>query len=136
MNTVVRRAAVAYADAQFDLTGNSYPFGAIKNDDDYDDDEVLAAGRRKFLENRPGESEVNAQSTVSHLGAALYELAHADGWDSLDKAPGLTPLGSAIVAAEQTDQIEFSQDLLDDEEPDRNFAIDGRVLYTEENRYF
>ena len=134
LNEVVRGAAASYANAQFDLTGNSGPFGGLQEWDDEEDDDddqepqptsfvsvlqradygvldeesVLDAGRLKFLENRPGESEDNAQSQVSHLGAALYELAHADGWDSLEKTPGLTPMGSIIQVLEPSEPIELS----------------------------
>lgn len=163
LNEVVRHAAAAYADVQFDLTGNYGPFGELQDwdDDDEADDEdeepqptsfvsvlqradygvldeelVLDAGRLKFLENRPGESEDNARSEVSHLGAALYELAHADGWDSLDKAPGLTAMGSIIQVIEPSEPIELSDASSDTEEPDAGFSVDGRVLHTEQNQYF
>ena len=168
INEAVEHAALAYSDAQLDLTGNSYPFGGLKKwededeDDEGDEDEdeddaqptmvlsvlqradygvldeeaVLEAARKKFLDNRPGESVTNAQSTVSHLGAALYELAHAEGWDSLDKAPGLTPLGSIIQAIVPDDAIEFLDAQSEADEPDVSFSVEGKVLYTEQNRYF
>ncbi|MES2094554.1 MAG: hypothetical protein V4531_12190 [Actinomycetota bacterium] len=162
LNEVVMHAAAAYADAQFDLTGNSGPFGDLLewDDDEADDDDelpqptsfisvlqradygvldeesVLVAGRLKFLENRPGESEDNARSEVSHLGAALYELAHAEGWASLDKAPGLTAMGSIIQVIEPSEPIDLLDGPPETEEPDAGFSVDGRVLYTEQNQYF
>ncbi|MBG6215359.1 hypothetical protein RCH23_003299 [Cryobacterium sp. CAN_C3] len=165
INEAVESAAIVYANAQLELTGNAFPFGIIisehedDNADDEDDEdedsqlisrlsvlqradygvvdegEVLTAGRTKFLENRPGESESNALSTISNLGAALYELAHADGWESLDRAPGLVPLGSIIQVLEPADEIQLTEGHPEVAEPDNNFSAGGSVLYTEVNRY-
>lgn len=161
---VLKQAAIAYADAQFDLTGNFGPFGILEErggdeeDDDEDDDRepqptsfvsvlqradyavldeetLVAAARLTFLENRPGESAENAQSQVSHMGAALYELAHANGWDSLEDVPGLTPMGSIIQVLEPLEPIEFSEGPSETEEPDPGFSVGGLVLYTEQNTY-
>jgi hypothetical protein len=159
----LERAALAYASAQFDLTGNSGPFGDLQEwedeeeDDEDEDDEleafssvsvlsrsdyavldaqaVLTAGQRMFLANRPGESERNAQSVVSHLGAAFYELAHADGWESLGKAPGLSPLGSIVQVVVPEEAIELGNGPSETGEPDPAFSVSGEVLYTEENRF-
>jgi hypothetical protein len=162
-NASVERAAVAYAAAQFEVTGNSGPFGELQEwgevEDDEEDDEddeqpvsflsvlqradygvldeeaVLEAGRLKFLENRPGESELNARSTVNHLGAALYELAHADGWDSLEKAAGLAPMGSIIQAVVPDEAIDLGDSQSESDAPDGGFSVSGFVLYTEVNQF-
>jgi len=162
-NIAVEQAAIAYANAQFDLTGNSGPFGEVKEwededeDEDEDDDDeqplsfvsvlqradygvldeqaVLEAGRLKFLENRPGQSESNAQSGVAQIGAALYELAHADGWDSLSKVAGLTPMGSVIQVVVPVEAIELQNGLSESDEPDGAFSVGGVVLHSEANYY-
>jgi hypothetical protein len=38
---------------------------------------------------------------VTHLGRALYQLAHADGWNSLDQQDGLLPTGGSVTIISQ-----------------------------------
>ncbi|MGB2977137.1 MAG: hypothetical protein WBB78_01310 [Propionicimonas sp.] len=152
-------AILAYADAQFDYSGTSFPFGALYEytDDDHEEEDlgegprtgvsilqrrdfpttdeqsVMEAGRQAYRE-VSGEAEPDAAAAeVSHLGVALYEIGHARGWDSLEQLDGLTPRGSvALVLA--------SEDLLGsdpDEWPEEDlFAHDEeRLLYRQDDVY-
>ena len=149
---------LAYADAQFDYTGNGFPFGVLHQfaDDDEDDDEdddgddedeptagvsvlqrrdylvtdeaaVMDAGRRAYLCAWPDADEGAAAADVTHLGRALYQLAHADGWHRLDQAEGLRATGGAVVVLQQ-DQL-LGPD--PDEWPEELFDDDAELLYSQ-----
>lgn len=120
-NDQLAEAAVAYANAQFDLTYMSSPFGIIGvNDEDEPGDEdddlgsdnvaisilsrtdyivqdlqaVMDAGRSAYLHTR-GEKVTpeDAKFSVSELGAALYEITHkADTWEVLRDTAGIEPI--------------------------------------------
>lgn len=60
-----------------------------------DPDAVMAAGRAAYLEVWPDDGEDEARADVTHLGRALYQLAHAHGWDDL-AADGLEILGGIV----------------------------------------
>ena len=146
---------LAYADAQNDYTGRGFPLGVLhefaEDDDDGDDgtppagvsvvqrhdyavtDEaaVLSAGRAAYLRVWPDDDEATAARRVGHLGNALYELAHADGWDSLEDAPGLVPTGGRVVVFKQ-DQVLGGDS---DDWPDELFVIDGEPLFTQDDIY-
>jgi hypothetical protein len=115
----VARIGDRLADAQMDFTGVAYPFGLMRPDleqevddgeveedagsvsgfsllrrDDFavtDEQAVLEGGRRAYLDVWPDDSERDATADVTDLGRALYQLAHAHGWDDLKKASGLRP---------------------------------------------
>lgn len=144
---------LSYADAQFAYTGNGFPFDALRQftmDDDEDDElptegrpptgvsilrrhdygvldeaTILAAGRAAYLRSWPDESEQDAAAEVSHLGVALYQIAHADGWDALDGTDGLRPLGGATQVIDQDQPLSADPD----EWPDDPFATAGEVLF-------
>jgi hypothetical protein len=62
--------------------------------DDYivvDPERVIAEGRRSYLKVWPNDTEEDALSDVTDLGRALYQVAHAGGWDALTKLTGLQP---------------------------------------------
>lgn len=124
-------AALAYADAQFDYTGNGGPFGFLYNLEDEEEDEeedsevlttgisvlerqdylvrdeaaVMAAGRRAYLRVYPDDDEAAAASDVTDLGRALYQIAHADGWSSLRDVEGLRPTGGCVRVLRQDDTL-------------------------------
>lgn len=109
---MVLRGATDYANAQFDLTGNSGPFAPLEPWDDgelADENEllppasfisviqradygvineldVITAGRQRLHEMRPEESQVSVSAEVASIGSAQYHIAHADGWSSLEFA--------------------------------------------------
>jgi len=122
-------AALAYADAQFDYTGNGFPFGVLhqfaeQDDDDEPADEpepaagisvlqrhdyrvtdeaaVMSAGRRAYLDAWPEDDEAAAAADVTHLGRALYQIAHASGWHNLDEVEGLRATGGVVVVVAQS----------------------------------
>ncbi|MCL8250639.1 hypothetical protein AERO_04520 [Aeromicrobium fastidiosum] len=66
-----------------------------------DADAVMAAGRAAYLRVHPGDTDDEASADVSHLGRALYQLAHADGWSSLADADGIDPIGGIVAVARQ-----------------------------------
>jgi hypothetical protein len=88
---------------------------------------VLAAGRAAYLRVWPEDSPDTAAGQVTHLGVALYEIAHADGWHTLDRAPGLEKVGSTVRVA--------AQDTLLGSDPDQwpadPYATDGEPLFTQ-----
>jgi hypothetical protein len=129
-NDRLSEALIAYADAQFDYCGNPGPLGLVSawNDDDADDDveeptssggfavlqrcdyevtdeaAILSAGIGAYRKSWPDASESEAAADVTHLGRALYHVAHEAGtWDALRDATGLRVTGSTTrVAAVET----------------------------------
>lgn len=121
-------ALLAYADAEFDYTGTSFPLGSLYEFDDDDDDEadetpargvsvlrrsdyavadeeaVMEAGRQAYLRVWPEDGAEAAAADVTHLGRALYQIAHADGWDALDEVEGLRPTGG-VVLVQPSDEL-------------------------------
>jgi hypothetical protein len=149
-------AVLAYADAQFDYTGTGFPFGVLHQfaDDDEDGDEegeevptagvtvlqrrdyrvtneaaVMDAGRRAYLRVWPDDDDAAAAADVTHLGRALYQLAHADGWHSLDQVEGLRTTGGAVVVLQQEELLGPDPD----EWPEELFDDDAQVLYSQQD---
>ncbi|TYP86908.1 hypothetical protein BD833_108194 [Blastococcus xanthinilyticus] len=141
-------AVLAYADAQFDYTGNGFPFGVLhqfaeQDDEDEPADEpepatgisvlqrhdyrvtdvaaVLSAGRRAYLDVWPEDDEAAAAVDVTHLGRALYQIAHAGGWHRLDEVEGLRATGGAVVVVAQQEILGSDPD----EWPEELFEGDG-----------
>ena len=148
-------AALNYADAQFEHTGSGFPFGVLhqfaEDAEDEDEDEsesaptsgitvlqrwdygvvdegaVLEAGRKAYLRVWPDDDETAAQADVNHLGRALYQLAHADGWQSLEQVNGLRPTGAAVILLEQEELLGADPN----EWPEELFNADGEPLYSQ-----
>ena len=146
-------AVLGYADAQFDYTGNGFPFGVLHQfaDDDEDDEEgeelpttgvtvlqrrdyrvtdeaaVMDAGRRAYLRVWPDDDDAAAAADVTHLGRALYQLAHADGWHSLDQVEGLRVTGGAVVVLQQDELLGPDPD----EWPAELFDENAELLYSQ-----
>lgn len=81
---------------------------------------VMTAGRRAYLRTWPEGGDAAAAADVDHLGRALYQLAHADGWDSLYRADGLEPVGGVVAVIEadellSPDPDDWVEDLIGDE---------------------
>lgn len=148
---------VAYADAQFDFTGDGFPLVELEDfvaDDDgdedaedwpttgisvhqrhdyvvTDEDALLAAGRQAYLRVWPDDDEAAAAADVTYVGRALYQLAHADGWNSLYRAPGLDAVGGFIGLVRQ-------EDLFGPEPDDWDAAVlpeDADVLFAQTDVY-
>jgi hypothetical protein len=149
-------ALLEYADAQFDFTGTGFPLGVLEQfvgEDDEDEDaeadgqwpttgisvvqrrdyvvsdtdSVLAAGRAAYLRVWPDHTEADSDADVSHLGRALYQLAHAEGWDSLAAVEGLEPVAGIVAVVKQDeflgpDPDEWADEVLDEE---------AQVLYSQ-----
>lgn len=148
-------AVLAYADAQFDYTGNGFPFGVLHDyaeDDDEGDDEtgeedlepsvgisvlqrqdyrvtneaaVMSAGRAAYLRVWPEDDEAAAAADVTHLGRALYQIAHADGWHSLNGVDGLRPTGGSVRVVDREETLGPDPD----EWPESLFDDDSELLY-------
>jgi hypothetical protein len=148
-------AVLAYADAQFDYTGNGFPFGVLhdfaEDDDEVDDaageekpepsagisvlqrhdyqviDEaaVMSAGRAAYLRVWPKDDEAAAAADVTHVGRALYQIAHADGWHSLARVEGLRPTGGCVRIVDREGTLGPDPD----EWPEDLFEDDGELLY-------
>jgi hypothetical protein len=158
-------AILAYADAQFDYTGNGFPFGVLHDyaeDDDEldeaaDDDEpepsvgisvlqrhdyrvtdeaaVMSAGRAAYLRVWPEDDEAAAAADVTYLGRALYQIAHADGWSSLDHVEGLYPTGGCVRVVGRDDTLgpdpdEWPEEEMFDDE-DAAHLYEQRDVYPE-----
>ncbi|MFQ1002889.1 hypothetical protein [Modestobacter sp. SSW1-42] len=141
-------AVLAYADAQFDLTGNDFPFGVLHT---YAEDEVIDLGIDLDAPDAPdgpavpaAEPELSGVTAVSvlqrhdlqvtdeaavltaagepDLGQALARLARAGGWSALGGEPGLRSTArSVLVVGSQRDAGEAA----DDE--------DGELLYSHQD---
>lgn len=144
-------AVLAYADAQFEHTGNSYPFGVLHQFVDGEDDPrepatgvsvlqrhdyqvtdeaaVLAAGRRAYLDTWPGDDEAAAAEDVTHVGRALYQVAHTVGWAGLGVVDGLRPTGGAVLVTTQDDVLGPDPD----EWPPDLFADAGELVHRQED---
>jgi hypothetical protein len=68
---------------------------------------------------------------VTHLGRALYQIAHAHGWHGLDVVEGLRPTGGAVVVVHQDETLGPDPD----EWPEDLFEGDGELLYKQEDVY-
>ena len=154
-------ALLAYADAQFNLTGNAFPFGLLAEwvdnedtDDEADEtgeewpveglsvlqrhdytvtdfDAVMRAGRQAFLRAWPDDTEEEAARDVTHLGRALYQLAHADGLCSLAGVEGLEPVAGIVGVVRQCQMLGPDPDDWDD----AVFDDEDEVLFSQADVY-
>ena len=148
-------ALLAYADAQFDYTGTAFPLGALYelvNDDAEEDADpdpvggvsilrrtdfmvtdagsVMKAGRKAYRRST-GKAKKKSAAHVTHLGEALCQIAHADGWDSLIQVQGLQPIGGIVL-------VQSSEELLGgdpDEWPEDDLFNhdEDRLLYRQDD---
>ena len=94
-----------------------------------DEAALVKAGRAAYRRVFPDETEAAAAADVTGIGRALYQVAHADGWASLDAVAGLRPLGGGVVIAAQDSLLPADPD----DWPDDFLAVDGPVLYSQED---
>ena len=66
---------------------------------------VLDAGRQAYLRVWPDDTGAAAAADVTHLGRALYQLAHADGWDNLHRTNGLSPVAGVIAVVKPEEPL-------------------------------
>jgi hypothetical protein len=150
----LREAAKAYDDALYDAYDEVTPFelsDVPADDGDEDEDAstsgitvllrrdyvvadqavVLAEGRAAYLRVWPDDDEASAAADVTSLGRALYQVAHADGWDRLEDTPGLEPMGGSTQIFPQAELLsEDPQDW-----PDELFAMEASPLYRQDDVY-
>lgn len=143
-------ALLAYADAQFDYTGTAFPlgtlYGLVDDDEDeedvdsgplsgvtilrrtdfvvIDEDSVMKAGRKAYRRSTGKAKKKSAVAHVTHLGEALYQIAHVDGWDSLIQVKGLEPIGGVVFVQSCEEMLggdpdEWPEDDLFDHHEDR-----------------
>lgn len=154
----LRHAVLAYADAQFEYTGIGFPLGIIHQfDDDEEDDDVdhgpvagvsvlrrtdyvvsneaavIKAGRKAYRRVRPEDDAAAAAADVTHLGRALYQLAHADGWDNLDDVKGLDRVGEVVIVQSSDALLGADPDAWPDD--DLFGHDDARLLYRQDDAY-
>ncbi len=149
-------AVLEYADAQFEHTGTGFPLGVLHQfagedgDDpaedappppgisvlqrhDYavtDEAAVLAAGRAAYRRLWPDDDEAAAAADVDHLGRALYQVAHAEGWDALRAVDGLRPTGGCVVVTAPDEVLGPDPDQWPDEVFD---SPGGELLYRQDD---
>jgi hypothetical protein len=155
----VESVAALFANAYFELTGSWHPFGFFdENEFDAEDarqdepeastavsvlyradfsisDEaaVLSAGRNSY-QIATGEDTEQVARKIG-LGAAIHQLIHADGVESLYDTAGLDPLATLTQIIEPDELI-----ALDDEEPGAAdpspaFAVSGARLFGSEEHW-
>lgn len=90
-----------------------------------DEAAVIAAGRRAYLRIWPADEGAAAAADVTHLGRALYQVAHADGWHSLDQVDGLRPKAGRVVVVQHEDLLGPDPE----EWPDGLFPDDAELLF-------
>lgn len=151
----LRTSALAYVQAVFERTGWGNVFADLYDeaeDDDEDADDVdsgseepfagitvlrrfdyavtdeqaiMEAGRSAYKAVWPDDSDEKAAADVQGLGRALYQIAHAHGWDSLIDVDGLRPVGGTTLVHRQDDPLPSDPD----EWPDDMFDTEGEDLY-------
>jgi hypothetical protein len=156
----VEIAAIEYADAYFDFSGLWHPFGFLESFDQNDevDDEnettergdlvsvllradfrvsdegvILAGGRRSYQEHS-GEDMAAATRKIG-LGAAIHQLIHAHGLESLNRTDGLEPLGAITQVIVPDEPLEFADAVPSLDGPDPAFAVGGELLFGAEDRW-
>jgi len=156
----VEAAAIEYADAYFDFSGHWHPFGfleSIEKDDEGDDENekpergdvvsvllradfrvadeeiVLTGGRRSYQEHS-GEDMAAATRKIG-LGAAIHQLIHAHGLESLNRTDGLDPLGAITQVIVPEEPLEFADGLPRLDGPNEAFAVGGELLFGAEDRW-
>jgi hypothetical protein len=98
-----------------------------------DETELAAAGRAAYRRVWPEDDEAMAAADVTSPGRALYQIAHADGWENLDQAAGLEPTGAAVIVVQQETPLSGSPEGW----PDALFSLDDRdVLYEQRDAYY
>ena len=136
------RAVLVYDEAVFDFTGTSLPLVSTDEDEEEDDgeeedgeaeavahlavlrrtdyrvtdlDAVLAAGRRAYLRVWPDDTQEDAEVDVEDLGRALYQVAHAGGWEDLQEVEGLRAVrGVTLIVAVDEGPGSESEEPLED----------------------
>lgn len=156
----LRPAVLAYADAQFDYTGIGFPLGIVHQFDDDEDEEdddvdhgpiagvsvlrrndfavsneaaVMKAGRKAYRRVWPEDDAAAAAADVTHLGRALYQIAHADGWDSLEHVKGLDPVGGVVIVQSSDALLGADPDAWPQD--DLFGHDDDRLLYRQDDVY-
>lgn len=133
-------AVLAYADAQFDLTGNDFPFGVLHTyaEDEQEDADVLpdvpvaavvpdTSGTTDVSVLQRHDLRVTDEASVlvaagePELGQALAVLARTAGWDSLGEVPGLRSAARSVLVV--------GQQVAPGAEPD---ADDGDLLFSQQ----
>lgn len=92
---------------------------------------VLSAGRAAYLRVWPADDEAAAAADVTHLGRALYQVAHADGWHALDRVPGLRPVGGCVRVVDREETLGPDPD----EWPEDPFHDGGELLYEQSDLF-
>ena len=159
----LEKAAMAYSEAEFDFTGSLGPFSPLDDWDASDEGDeadfledvlptlvvsvlyrvdfdvtdesaIKLAGQAAYREMNPDLSDDHVQRAIG-LGAAVYQVAHLNGLESLNKAPGLSPLGAVTQVIEPAASLDFDEANFDPSEPNAVFAVGGAVLFTSEDRW-
>lgn len=153
-------AAKAYAEAQFNFSGNAYPLGILhsleeegaEDDEDADESDVpvtgitilqridyavvdeaalLAAGRAAYRASIPGALASAALGEVKTVGQAIHQIAETHGWPALAEVDGLDPVGGTTLVHRQTELLSDDPD----EWPEEIFAIEGELIYGQRDVY-
>jgi hypothetical protein len=101
-----------------------------RRDYELDDEQALIdAGRAAYQRIHPDVDDAGAETHVSTVGNALYAIAHADGWSSLDDVEALEPTGGAVVVVRNDGLLRGDPD----DWPDDLFDVAGEALFEQDD---
>lgn len=92
---------------------------------------VMAAGRAAHRRSWSEGDESATGAQVTNVGNALYELAHADGWDSLDRVAGVRPVGGTVLVTSTQHTLAGGPETW----PSDLFTPKGRPLFRQDDVY-
>jgi hypothetical protein len=156
---LMETSAIEYAGAYIEYTGQFHPFGFLETFDEItegddwepaqpgeivsvlmradfritDEDIVLRAGRKLFLEQSGDEGGSSADSLG--VGASIYQMIHAHGHERLNHTDGLEPLGAITQVIVPEEVIDFSSEIPELLRPNQAFGVGGELLYGAEDRW-
>lgn len=92
---------------------------------------LIAEGRAAYRRVWPKDDQEQADNHVTDIGRALYQIAHAGGWDSLQDSGCLTPTGGAVIVLQHDEPV----DAPDADEWKELFDLAAEPIYFQQDLY-